>query len=88
MELDAILAVALGGNSLGGGKFSIAGSVIGAITIQALTTGLYAMGVSGDKLPVFKAVVVILIVAIQSNEFKRWRAAYTLHRKNGSEAAK
>jgi len=88
MELDAILAVALGGNSLGGGKFSIAGSVIGAITIQALTTGLYAMGVSGDKLPVFKAVVVILIVAIQSNEFKRWRAAYTLHRKAGKEAAK
>ena len=88
MELDAILAVALGGNSLGGGKFSIAGSVIGAITIQALTTGLYAMGVSGDKLPVFKAVVVILIVAIQSNEFKRWRAAYALHKKAKSGAAK
>ena len=34
MELDAILAVAIGGNSLGGGKFSLAGSVIGAYTIQ------------------------------------------------------
>ena len=41
MELDAILAVALGGNSLAGGKFSVAGSVIGAITIQALSTTLY-----------------------------------------------
>lgn len=79
MELDAILAVALGGNSLGGGKFSIAGSVIGAITIQALTTGLYAMGVTADQLPVYKALVVIVIVAIQSDEFKRWKAAWKLH---------
>lgn len=72
LELDAILAVALGGNSLGGGKFSLAGSVIGAITIQALSTSLYAMGVSADQLPVYKAVVVILIVAAQSPEFKKF----------------
>lgn len=78
IELDAILAVALGGNSLGGGKFSIAGSVIGAVTIQALTTGLYAMGVSADQLPVYKAIVVIVIVSIQSEEFKRWRNAFKL----------
>src|SRR5574344_1039235 len=84
MELDAILAVALGGNSLGGGKFNLAGSIIGAITIQALATSLYAIGVSGDQLPVYKAVVVILIVLLQSNEFKRWRAEMKLRR----EAAK
>lgn len=71
IELDAILAVALGGNSLGGGKFSIIGSVIGAITIQALTTTLYAMKVSADQLPVYKAIVVIVIVALQSPELKR-----------------
>ena len=71
IELDAILAVALGGNSLGGGKFSLAGSVIGAITIQALTTTLYAMKVSADQLPVYKAVVVIIIVALQSEELKK-----------------
>ena len=40
-ELDAILAVALGGNSLGGGKFRLTGSIIGAYTIQAITTTLY-----------------------------------------------
>lgn len=72
IELDAILAVALGGNSLGGGKFSIAGSVIGAITIQALTTSLYAMKVTADQLPVYKAIVVIIIVALQSPELKKW----------------
>lgn len=71
LELDAILAVALGGNSLGGGKFSLLGSVIGAYTIQALTTTLYAMSVSADQLPVYKAIVVVIIVSLQSPELKR-----------------
>lgn len=72
LEMDAILAVALGGNVLeSGGKFSIMGSVIGAYTIQALTTTLYAMAVSADQLPVYKAIVVIIIVVIQSPVFRR-----------------
>lgn len=71
MELDAILAVALGGNSLSGGKFTLLGSVIGAYTIQALTTTLYAMSVSADQLPVYKAIVVVIIVSLQSKEFKK-----------------
>ena len=82
MEIDAILAVALGGNSLGGGKFNLAGSVIGAITIQCLTTSLYAIGVSADQLPVYKAVVVILIVLLQSPAFNRWRRAMKLRKQN------
>lgn len=72
LEMDAILAVALGGNFLGGGKFSLVGSVIGAYTIQALTTTLYAMNVKADQLPVYKAVVVIIIVTLQSEVFKRF----------------
>lgn len=72
VELDAILAVAIGGNSLGGGKFNIWGSVIGAITIQALTTTLYAMRVSASQLPLYKAIVVIVIVAIQSPVVLKW----------------
>lgn len=72
LEMDAILAVALGGNILGGGKFSLMGSVIGAYTIQALTTTLYAMNVSADQLPVYKAVVVIIIVTLQSEVFKKF----------------
>ncbi len=72
MELDAILAVALGGNSLGGGKFNLAGSIIGAYTIQAITTTMYNLGVSTEVTPVFKAVIVILIVAIQAPPVKAW----------------
>lgn len=72
LEMDAILAVALGGNILSGGKFSLAGSVIGAYTIQALTTTLYAMNVPSDQLPVYKAIVVIIIVTMQSPVFKKY----------------
>ena len=71
LEMDAILAVALGGNVLGGGKFSLMGSVIGAYTIQSLTTTLYAMNVSADQLPVYKAIVVIVIVTLQSPVFRK-----------------
>lgn len=71
MEMDAILAVALGGNNLGGGKFNMMGSIIGAYTIQALTTSLYAMNVSADQLPVYKAIVVVVIVVIQSPVFRK-----------------
>ena len=72
MELDAILAVALGGNSLGGGKFNLAGSIIGAYTIQAITTTLYALKVSSAQAPVYKAIVVVLIVVIQSEPVKAY----------------
>lgn len=71
-ELDAILAVALGGNSLAGGKFSLSGSIVGAYTIQAISTTLLALGVSTDQAPVAKAIIVIIIVAVQSPVFKRW----------------
>ncbi len=70
MEMDAILAVALGGTLLSGGKFYIGGSIIGAITIQTLTTTMYAIGVSSDQLPVVKAIVVIILCLIQSKHFR------------------
>lgn len=71
LELDAILAVALGGNSLGGGKFALLGSIIGAYTIQTLTTTLFAVSVSADQIPVYKAIVVVIIVSLQSPELRK-----------------
>ncbi|MBQ2581587.1 MAG: ABC transporter permease [Ruminococcus sp.] len=62
IEMDAILAVALGGNALSGGKFNMWGSILGAYVIQFLTTTLYKFNVSSDALPAYKAVVVILLV--------------------------
>lgn len=66
IEMDAILAVALGGNALSGGKFNIYGSVIGAYVIQFLTTTLYKYEVPSTALPAYKAVVVILLVVLSA----------------------
>lgn len=66
IEMDVILAVALGGNSLGGGKFNMMGSIIGAYTIQTLTSMLTTLNVNTNAVPVFKAVIIIILVAIQT----------------------
>lgn len=72
IEMDAILAVAIGGNSLGGGKFNMAGSVIGAFIIQALTVTLYAMKVPSTAVKAYKAIVIIAIVVISSPIVKEY----------------
>ncbi len=72
IEMDAILAVAIGGNSLGGGKFSLAGSVIGAFIIQALTITLYAMKVPSTAVKAYKAIVIIAIVILSSPIVKEY----------------
>ena len=66
IEMDAILAVALGGNALGGGKFNMTASIFGAFVIQFLTTTLYKFNVQSDALPAYKAVVVILLVVFSA----------------------
>lgn len=71
IEMDAILAVALGGNVLSGGKFNIMASILGAYVIQFLTTTLYKFNVSSDALPAYKAVVVILLVVVSAPAVKQ-----------------
>lgn len=66
IEMDAILAVAIGGNSLGGGKFRMIGSVLGAYAIQMLTITLYAMKVSSTDVKAYKAIVIIILVVMGS----------------------
>ena len=72
IEMDAILAVAIGGNSLGGGKFKLSGSILGAYIIQALTITLYAMKVSSTAVKAYKAIVIIIIVIAGSPVVKAW----------------
>jgi simple sugar transport system permease protein len=77
LELDAILAVTLGGTSLAGGKFNLAGSVIGALIIQTLTYTIYSIGLPPEVNMVVKSVVVFVICVSQSAEFKTmWRRAF------------
>ncbi|BEV14055.1 ABC transporter permease [Herbaspirillum sp. DW155] len=71
LELDAILAVTLGGTSLAGGKFSLVGSVIGALIIQTLTYTIYSLGVPPEVNMVVKSIVVFLVCLSQSPQFRR-----------------
>ena len=64
--MDAILAVAIGGNSLGGGKFSITGSIIGAYTIEMLNRTLLRLEIEPAMIKVFKAVFIIILMVVAS----------------------
>ena len=70
IEMDAILAVAIGGNNLGGGKFRLAGSILGAYIILMLTNTLNAMNVQADSIKAYKAIVIIIIVIAGSPVIK------------------
>ena len=70
VELDAILAVVIGGTSLAGGRFSLGGTILGALLIQTLTTTVYAMNIAPQTSLLFKAVVVIVVCLIQAPAFR------------------
>jgi len=71
LELDAIMAVVIGGTALTGGRFSLLGSVAGALLIQALTTTMLIHGLSSDQALVPKALVVVTVCLLQAPEFHR-----------------
>ena len=66
LELDAILAVVIGGTSLLGGRFSILASLIGAMIIQSVNTGILTAGFPPEFNLVIKAGIIVLILTIQS----------------------
>ncbi|MEK8128129.1 ABC transporter permease [Paenibacillus filicis] len=70
IELDAILAVVIGGTSMRGGRFYLGGTVLGALFIQALSTTIYTLGVPPESVMVVKAVVVIAVSLMQSDAFR------------------
>lgn len=63
-ELDAIAAVVIGGTSLGGGRGTIWGTVMGAIIIGVLNNGLVLLNVSPFWQQVVKGAVILLAVII------------------------
>ncbi len=69
-ELDAIFAVVVGGTALTGGRFSILGSLVGAILIQTLVWTMQKLGVPSDVTPVPKALVIIVVCLLQSPRFR------------------
>ena len=70
LELDAIAAVIIGG-TMWGGRFTLAGSIIGTLIIQGLTTTILTRGIAPEITLVFKAVVIIGVALIQSEDFRK-----------------
>jgi galactofuranose transport system permease protein len=70
IELDAILAVVIGGTQLSGGRFSIGGTVVGALLIQTLSTTIYTIGIPPQTTLLFKALVVTAVCLLQSPAFR------------------
>ncbi len=77
IELDAILAVVIGGTSLTGGRYSLLGTLVGALVIQTLVTTVYTVGIPPITTMVFKAAVVVAVCLLQSPAtgaaIRRWR---------------
>ena len=75
-EMDAILAVVLGGTSMNGGKYYLGGSIVGALIVETLTTTIYAFGVPPEISRVVKAIVVWIICLLQSSAFRSMVAGW------------
>ncbi|WP_137156113.1 ABC transporter permease [Rhizobium sp. FKL33] len=83
LELDAILAVVVGGNSLLGGRFSILGSLLGAMIIQAINTGILTSGFPPEYNLIIKAGLIVIILIVQSPRLSDVVALFNA-RKSGS----
>ena len=65
MELDCIIAVLLGGTSFSGGEGSVAKTIVGALIIMCVTTGLMTV------IPAFWQTVAkasVLLIAVVFNQ--------------------
>lgn len=70
-EMDAILAVVIGGTSMSGGKFSLAGTVIGSIIIRTIITFVYYFGIAAEATMAFKALIIAVVIILQSEPVRR-----------------
>jgi simple sugar transport system permease protein len=86
IELDAILAVVIGGTVMGtGGRFSLLGSVIGALVIQATSTSSLAIGVPASALIAVKALIVIVVILLYSQQVQDMVHKITMHTRQKEE---
>ncbi len=85
LELDAILAVVIGGASLMGGRFSIFLAVIGALIIQTLTVTIILSGIEPKFNLLIKASAIILVLLMQSPRFQQQLSQLNFFKKNNKE---
>ena len=71
-ELDAILAVVIGGTLMSGGRFSLFASVLGALIIWTFTITMYTFGVPANALLAGRAVLVLVVILLYSDYARRF----------------
>jgi ribose/xylose/arabinose/galactoside ABC-type transport system permease subunit len=81
IELDAILAVVIGGGSLSGGRIYLGMTILGALVIQSLTTTILTSGLPPEYNLVVKAVVVVIVLLLQSSNFRNLAVSMLARRK-------
>ena len=80
-ETDAILAAVIGGTNMAGGKFSLAGTIIGSIIIRTIVTFVYYFGISAEATMAFKAMIIAVVIVLQSEPVRNWMAKRAGNRK-------
>ncbi len=72
LELTAVTAALLGGNSVGGGRGSIGKALMGAIIVSLLTNGLVRLGLANGASSVVVGLVLLFAIAVDVR-WVRWR---------------
>ena len=73
-EMDAILAVVIGGTSMTGGKFSLVGTVLGSIIIRTIVNLVYYFGIAAEATMAFKAMIIAVVIVLQSEPVRNYFA--------------
>lgn len=86
-EMNAILAVVIGGTSMSGGKFSLVGTLIGSLIIQTIVTLVYFFGVVSEAIMAFEAMIIAVVIVLQSEPVRKAMANRKTSRKNAMGGA-
>lgn len=70
-EMDAILTVVIGGTSMSGGKFSLTGTIIGALIMRTIITLVYFFGIVSEAILAFEAMIIAVVIVLQSEPVRR-----------------
>ena len=83
--MEAILAVVLGGTSMTGGQIWLAGTSVGSLIIRTITTLVYYFGIVSESIMAFKAVIIAVVIIIQSEPVRKMMATRKARRLKAGE---
>src|SRR5699024_1248241 len=75
IELQAIAAVVIGGTSIVGGRGSVLGTMLGALLVQTVTSGVIQLGWASQLAHFFVGVAIIVAVGADLLQLRLTRRA-------------